>query len=66
MRKNVKIEDWLIAGAYYRLLKDVSTKLYVHLANNIYRKDEMAKAKSVDERIHRLETAMGFENNLFF
>ena len=65
MRKNVKIEDWLIAGAYYRLLKDVSTKLYVHLANNIYRIDEMAKAKSVDERIHRLETAMGFENNLF-
>lgn len=64
-RKDVTIEDFMIAGAYYRLLKDVSAKLYIHLADKVFLKSEMVRMGTLDEHIKRLEVQMGLEDALF-
>jgi hypothetical protein len=64
-RKDVTIEDFMIAGAYYRLLKDVSAKLYIHLADKVFLKNETGQMRTLDDRIKGLEVQMGLEDALF-
>ena len=66
MRKNkhMTIEDFLTAGVYYRILKDISNRLLVHLSNNIFTKAEMKPFYTLYDQLHALETKMGFERSL--
>lgn len=64
-RKDVTIEDFMIAGAYYRLLKDVSAKLYIHLADKVFLKNETGLMETLDDHIKGLEVRMGLEDALF-
>lgn len=64
-RKDVTIEDFMIAGAYYRLLKDVADKLYIHLADKVFLKNEAERMRTLSDHIKRLEGQMGLEDALF-
>lgn len=64
-RKDVTIEDFMIVGAYYRLLKDVADELYIHLANKVFLKNEVGRMKTLTDNIKRLEVQMGLEDALF-
>lgn len=65
MRKDVTMNDLLIAGAYYRLLKDVASSFEIHLANKVFKKEEMGKVFNLVKKIRDIETDMGLEANLF-
>lgn len=64
-RKDVKIEDFLIVGAYYRLIKESLISFYVHLVNNVFGKNDVRKIESIISKFNALETELGFETALF-
>jgi hypothetical protein len=65
IRKKATMEQYIKAGAYYRLLKHLTVISTTYINNNITQSAKAADAFiAVHNKISQLETKLGFENCL--
>lgn len=64
MKKQRTMDDYILMGAWYRLLKDVSCKNAVLFGNNFSRLSGN-KLGDINRKITKIETSEGFEDYMF-
>ena len=63
-RKKPSIDEYIRAGAYYRLWKEISVKSYVELSRIVQSVKTSDKISKVVDKVRKIETDAGLENCL--